>query len=512
MTNLPINRRTFVGMSALAAFMPRLAIAKDDNTIVFVADYLVKAAPPPGSYDIQIEPLYGNAEFLMRPTWEGPKPWLAEKVEEVEPTRWRITLKPGLTFQNGNPLNAEVLKACLEYYKTSKENQGDAGCTLIGSPKAFEVKSERELDLVLEKPYPMVPFGCAHYAYIIFDAPTVAAAKGDYASLVNKGILTGPFAWSSIEAGKITYKANESYWGGKPKLTGVEIRQVPDEQAGLQAIAAGEADVLAYPALALALAAKGMSNVHYKVTDGVGFVGLLPNNNKAPFDDVRVRKSVSLAIDNDALAAGVGMGLGTTMKGWFPSDHGLALDFIVYDPAKAVALLDEAGWATGADGLRSKDGKPLEARFYCYTAIGEGIATASADMLKKAGFAATVRRFEHYSEIPPVHEKDGGIYTVYTESIGLNANPLGTLYSVFGTSYGGRTYADIRDVLMPVLSSSDPVAIRDAMMKALRLNAEQYYWLPTIDDKSRFILSDRFQGMPLNPFYILIDANTAPAG
>lgn len=511
MTHLSLSRRHFLALSAAAALTPRYVYgAGEDATIVFVSDYLLKAAPAPGSYDIQIEPLYGNAEFLMRPTWDGPQPWLAESVTELDPLHWRITLKPGLSFQNGNKLDGAALKACLDYYKSAKENQGDPGATLIGSPTAIEVSGDLSVDLTLATPYPSVPFGCAHYCYLIFDAAAVAAAKGDFASLVDKGIFTGPFKWSSIAAGKISYVRNETYWGGRPKLAGVDIRQVPDEQAGLAAISAGEADVLAYPALALALAAKGMPNVNYEVIDGVGFIGLLPNNAMAPFDDVKVRKAFSLAIDNDALAAGVGMGIGTAMKGWFPSNHPLALDFLAFDPQQADKLLDDAGWVKGADGLRSKDGKPLEARFYCYTAIGEGISTASADMVKKVGFAATVRRFESYTEIPPVHEKDGGIYTVYTESLGLNANPLGTLFGVFGSNYGGRQYNDIRAALEPVMSITDAAKIKAAMLEALKINAENYYWIPTIDDKSRFIMSDRFKSVSLNPFYILVDANTAP--
>ena len=511
MNGFSISRRAFIGSAAAAAALPRMSWAEDGGaTIVFASDYLLKASPAPGSYDVQIEPLYGNAEFLMRPTWEGPKPWLAESVTEVDPTRWRITLKPGITFQNGRNFDGKALKACLDYYMTSPENQGDAGGTLIGSPTSIEVSGDLSVDLVIPAPHPRMPYGAAHYAYIMFDAEAVAAANKDFASLVDKGIFTGPYKWASIAPGKITYVANETYWGGKPKLKGVEIRQVPDEQAGLQAVAAGEADVVAYPALALALAAKGLPNVNYMVTDGVGFVGLLPQPTIAPFDDQKVRKALSVAIDNDALATGVGMGIGTAMKGWFPSTHPLALDYLVYDPVAAEKLLDEAGWVKGNDGKRSKDGKPLEARFYCYTAIGEGIATASADMLSKVGFAATVRRFEHYSEIPAVHNKDGGIYTVYTESVGLNADPLGTLHQVFGGSYAGQTFEDIRKVLDGVMSSTNQADIEAAMKAALRINADQYYWLPTIDDKSRFILSDRLKHVPLNPFYLLVDAETEP--
>ena len=131
-------------------------------------------------------------------------------------------------------------------------------------------------------------------------------------------------------------------------------------------------------------------------------------------------------------------------------------------------------------------------------------------MASKVGFTATVRRFEHYSEIPAVHNKDGGVYTVYTESVGLNADPLGTLYSVFGGSYAGQTFEDIRKVLDGVMSSSNQADIEAAMKAALKINAEQYYWLPTIDDKSRFILSDRLKYLPLNPFYLLVDSETAP--
>lgn len=511
MNRLPLSRRAFIGSTAAALALPRMAWAEDDGaTIVFANDYILKASPAPGSYDIQIEPLYGNAEFLMRPTWEGPKPWLAESVTEIEPTRWRIALKPGITFQNGKKFDGKALKACLDYYMTSPENQGDPGATLLGSPKSIELSGDLSVDLILPAPHPRMPYGTAHYAYIMFDAETVAGANKDFASLVDKGIYTGPYKWSSIAPGKITYVANETYWGGKPKLKGIELRQVPDEQAGLQAVAAGEVDVFAYPALALAVAAKGLPNVNYMVTDGVGFVGLLPQPTIAPFNDQKVRKALSLAIDNDALAQGVGMGIGTAMKGWFPSSHPLAYDYLKHDPAAAEALLDEAGWAKGADGKRMKDGKPLEARFYCYTAIGEGISTASADMASKVGFTATVRRFEHYSEIPAVHNTDGGVYTVYTESLGLNADPLGTLYLVFGGTYAGQTFEDIRKVLDGVMSSSNQADIDAAMKEALKINAEQYYWLPTIDDKSRFILSDRVKHLPLNPFYLLVDAETAP--
>ncbi|MGH8933872.1 MAG: hypothetical protein ACRDZO_25365 [Egibacteraceae bacterium] len=56
---------------------------------------------------------WGAAELLLYPAPDGPKPWLAERVEWVDPTVWRITLHDGIRFQNGKPLDANALASWL---------------------------------------------------------------------------------------------------------------------------------------------------------------------------------------------------------------------------------------------------------------------------------------------------------------------------------------------------------------------------------------------------------------
>ena len=127
-----VSRRAFVAATAASALLPRFASGQEsDPVLTLVSNSVLEASPPPGSFDIQMESLYGNSEFLMRPTAEGPEPWLAEKVEQIEPTRWRIALRPNVTFQNGKPLDAEALITCLEYY-ASPENLGDPEMLLLG--------------------------------------------------------------------------------------------------------------------------------------------------------------------------------------------------------------------------------------------------------------------------------------------------------------------------------------------------------------------------------------------
>lgn len=509
-----LSRRHFLGMSSALALVPaigRIAPAyAADGTLTIVSSSVFDAPPLPGSYDIQNEPLIGNGEFLMRPTLAGPEPWVAESVEQIEPTRWRVTIRANVTFQNGTPLNAEALVACLEYYRTPA-NLADPELVLLGRPTTFEVSGPLSVDIVTPDVFPRMAQGLAHYSFQIFDVAAVTAAGEDTGKLLTAGIFTGPFTWAALEPGVLTYKRYDGYWGGMPALETVIIKKVPDQQAGLQAISAGEADALPYVSLTLAVVAQGLPNVNLVVGPGVGFIGLALEPRIAPFDDVAVRQALAAAVDNEAIAASVGQGIATAMKGWFPSDDPRAVDWLVYDPAKAESLLEGAGWVRDGDGPRAKDGVELEARFYCYTDIGEGVATAAADMASKVGFNATVRRFESYTEIQPVQSVDGGIYTVYTESYGLNGDPVGTMRGVVDPSYTTPGYPDWIAILDAVQTSSDPAELDAALVAGQQLNAEQAYWIPVMDGGTPFAVSDAYKTLEPNPFYLFVDAKLAPS-
>src|SRR5262249_1332493 len=95
---------------------------------------------------------------------------------------------------------------------------------------------------------------------------------------------------------------------------------------------------------------------------GVPRIWLL-NTTKPPFDDVRVRRAVNYAIDKEAFLATVYKGTGLTPMApptWAMRNAPTLRQPSPHDPAKAQALLGEAGWAPGADGIRTKGGQRLE--------------------------------------------------------------------------------------------------------------------------------------------------------
>lgn len=485
--------------------------AAGDTILRLVDTSTLEAFPDPLGYDIQMEPARGNAEFLMRPTVEAPEPWLAETVEQLDPTTWRVTLHEGITFQNGKALDAEALKSWLDYYG---EVEGEAeNAALLGNVTGVKVSGPLSVDLTTAEPFPNMPYGLAHYVYPVFDAEAVRAVEGDFSQLVGKGIYTGPYELTAIEPGLMTYERNGDYWQGTPALAGITVKKVGDEQAGLAAIAAGEADMAAYPSLATGAAADGMDGVHF-VTSGydVSFVGLAIEPRIAPFDDVKVRQAVAAAIDTDAITEGVGFGLATPMHGWFNDDDPRNVEWSGYDAAKAEQLLDEAGWVRNGDGgPRTKDGKMLEARLYAYTDTIEALATAVSGYLEKVGFDAPVRRFETYADIQPVQSVDGGIYTVNTENYGLNGDPLTSLVLAMSPDYTTPGYDDVLALLAPAGSSSDKAVVDKALVDAQTLIRDQAYWIPVMSPGGRFLVSDAYQGYEPDPFYLWIDWTTAPS-
>ncbi len=170
----------------------------------------------------------------------------------------------------------------------------------------------------------------------------------------------GPFRVGRREPGQgLELLASETYFGARPKLARVVFRVADKESRGLM-FEKGELDVL-----------RGASAEHFTrfTADGkhngyatrTQYVVLGWNCRTAPFDDVRVRRALALAIDRERLVALAARGRGAPAYGPVPPVSWAAKTWPAARPdlAQARRLLDEAGWKAGADGVRTKDGKPL---------------------------------------------------------------------------------------------------------------------------------------------------------
>jgi peptide/nickel transport system substrate-binding protein len=167
-------------------------------------------------------------------------------------------------------------------------------------------------------------------------------------------IGTGPFKFSRWAKGdRVDLVKNPDYWNSQAeaKLDKATFRFIADPQAGAAALKAGDVDAFpefGAPELMSSFAGDqrlttSVGNTELKVVAGM-------NNTRKPFDDKRVRQALMMALDRKTIVDGAWSGLGTPIGSHYtPNDPGYVdlTGTLPFDPAKAKALLAEAGYPNG---------------------------------------------------------------------------------------------------------------------------------------------------------------------
>jgi peptide/nickel transport system substrate-binding protein len=177
-------------------------------------------------------------------------------------------------------------------------------------------------------------------------------------------IGTGPFRivrW--LRGQQVELEAFDGYYLAKPKLRRIVVRFVSDEQTAIDLLRTHEVDVFSLASVGAYRNLRTVPGIAIALTENHGASTLTMNNARAPLRDVRVRRAIVAAIDKVSLAQKITGGAGTpatedlpdVMWAYDPHVHAQA-----YDPVAARALLREAGYEPGVDGIVSKDGKALQ--------------------------------------------------------------------------------------------------------------------------------------------------------
>ncbi|MBJ3775945.1 ABC transporter substrate-binding protein [Acuticoccus mangrovi] len=295
-------------------------------------------------------------------------PGLAESWEVVDDTTWRFHLRRGVTFHNGNPFTADDVLFSAERVVSEGSDLG----ARIPPGAQFVKLDDYTVEVRLATPNPILH--SEWDAWAIMDkewaeenggvAVTSASAETpNYAALHANG--TGPFKVVSHEVGvKTVFEANEDWWNWGDRsfnIDRVEFTPIASDATRVAALLSGELD-MAYP-IPVQDIPRVSANPGTEVLTGPElrtiFLGfdqdrdeLLYSDVKGtnPFKDVRVRKAVYLAINEDAIAAKIMRNLATPSALMIsPSLYARSGEFerLPYDPEQAKALLAEAGYPDG---------------------------------------------------------------------------------------------------------------------------------------------------------------------
>ena len=268
------------------------------------------------------------------------------------------TLQSGVKFHDGTDFNAEVVKWNLERKIEKKLPMWD----MIPFDK-IEVVDPLTVRVTLKRPYPGI-YNVLHVKTFSMYSPTFVQKVGDDA-LKSQAVGTGPFMVAEYVPNEhLKLKRNPNYWQeGLPYLDEIIYRVVPDANTRAIMLEAGEVDVAGF--LSIQDMERLKFNPDINILAGVSsrYYYLAINLSNPPLDDVRIRKALNHAVDKETMARTIFMGYAEPAKAFLvtPAVSGYTeAGYYEYDPERAKALLDEAGWVdTNGNGIRDKGGKEL---------------------------------------------------------------------------------------------------------------------------------------------------------
>lgn len=321
-------------------------------------------------------------------TYERLVEWSAEDNSEVpgmasewttssDGLTWEFTIPEGREWSDGEPITAEdaawTYTAIIENEPLQMANGG-----LVTNIESAVAVDDDTLEIRLKEPQapnpgadlPIVP---AH-VWSELDAPEEFANDEDV-------VGSGPFLIASYDEGQsVELVANESFWRGAPKIPGIRYIYYKNGDAQVQALKAGEVDFVNGLTPAQFEALEGVEDIELNAGDGRRYSALALNpgakdatgaplgDGNPVLQDVAVRRAIAMAIDKETIVEKVKQGYAvvgeTEIPPVYPAYFGIAdSERIEFDPEAANELLDEAGYALGADGIRvDKEGQPIELR------------------------------------------------------------------------------------------------------------------------------------------------------
>lgn len=215
--------------------------------------------------------------------------------------------------------------------------------------KSIEKVDDYTLKMTLTEPNaPMLANLAMDFASIMSkEYADKLAAAGKQSDLNQLPVGTGPYQFVGYEKDAVIhYAAFADYWGGKQKIDDLVFAITPDASVRLQKLKAGECQLMPYPNPADVAALKTDGSLKLMDQAGLNVGYLAYNTMMKPFDDVRVRKALNMAINKKAIIDAVFQGTGQAAKNPIPPTMWSYNDSIKddpYDPAAAKKLLAEAG-------------------------------------------------------------------------------------------------------------------------------------------------------------------------
>jgi peptide/nickel transport system substrate-binding protein len=440
--------------------------------------------------------------IAARLTWQNPEtleiePWIAtEWTVNDDATEYTFDIRDDVTFSDGTPLDAAAVAKNFDTYGLGDEGLGLTVSEAINNYASSEVVDDDTVVFRFSAPSPGFLQATSTINSGLLSPDTLDRTLEEFGAGNAVDIVgSGPFVITDEKLGtELTLEAREDYdWAppsfehqGRAYLDEIHLIVTPEDSVRIGSLLAGQADYIRYvQAFDEERVASAGFELHAPQTRGVNNALSLRFTNPL-LSDLRVRQALVAGVnaqevvdtiftDNYPVATSA---LSSSAVGYKDES-----EFYAYDPDKAAALLDDAGWTVGGDGIREKDGERLSLTVY----------EAAPQPLSKQTLELIAQQLKAIGVELNVKSADAG---TYAEDI---KDPLKTplYHSMVGRAdldvIKSQYYTKNRDVLLSddaeldrlleaVASTPDPderIAASQAVQDYL---AEQAYVIPLFEE------------------------------
>ncbi|WP_411226970.1 TIGR04028 family ABC transporter substrate-binding protein [Serratia quinivorans] len=381
MFNFSFNRLTSgitVALGLAAAMNPALASVQGGTLVYLEQQAHTNLYPPSGGF-------YPNGGILNqitdKLTYQNPQtleiePWIAESwSSNADKTEYTFKLRPGVTFSDGTPLDANAVAKNFDTYGLGNKEKRLPVSEVINNYDHSEVIDPLTVKFYFKHSSPGFLQGTATIGSGLVSLSTLNRSYdqlGDARHIIG----SGPFVVSGETLGReVSLSVRKDYhWGpaklaqqGRANLDGIKVIVTGEDSVRIGALQAGQADFIRQiQAYDEKQTQEQGFTIYAAPTRGVNdSVAFRPDNPLV--SDLRVRQALLHATDSKQIVDTLFSVNYPQAKSVIASSAAGFVDLsakLKFDPELANRLLDEAGWKKGGDGLREKDGKKLLLNVY----------------------------------------------------------------------------------------------------------------------------------------------------
>jgi peptide/nickel transport system substrate-binding protein len=449
-----LNRREFgLGMGAMLAgaglltARPSASQPAKGGTLVHAFRDPINTLDPPVPNSDSLGRLLNS--FLDPLVWQPESgkffPGLATAWQVTpDATRYTFTLREKVKFQDGTPFNAAAVKATFDRVVDPQLKALLIG--LLGPYDGTDVLGDHQIRVKFKEPFPLFLHNLSATGLRPVSPTAVKKWGADFGQNL---VGTGPFALTKFSPSELVFERFADYnWApafldhkGPALLERLVLRLIPEASTRIIALERGESQLIDFVPDAEVKRFRANPKFVVDVIPVPGLPQLLQLNvTKPPLDDKRVRQAIQYAIDQKKLVdvlffgvrrPGYGVLASRTLGYWKGVEEAYR-----FNPDKAKALLEAAGWKVGAGGIREKDGQPLSLLYITtnraeYTQTGEVVQ----DMLRQVGIEMKIDAMSNAASLTK--------YQLNEHHIGrlgeINADPSVMAFPVHSRNIRGGT-------------------------------------------------------------------------